>query len=346
MLIATSAVVLIFAGISSVAVFSKGGYWNGAFGAATGNLNNGGPHGFAEILYLFSSSAANNGSAFGGINGNSPWYNLAGGITMVAVFWSHHSAAGGGGQPGCQRNEFPLPQGLLLTHQPPVRRVAGVGDRQRTNLFPGAVTSSPIVEQVDASRRPAYAADSVSVKPKTTLLPCGSDRAIAQTPGACTSVRSGNSSLSCHWAIQFFKLNPLTLYKNPVMFVVKKRQLTILLARDLFIGATGIKFAAQIALWLWFTVLFANCGGEVAEARGKAQADALRKTKTDTIAKRRVGGKVEGDEPACRRRRSRERRHHSRSIARSGGRHRDGGRTVITGESARQSFANRAIAAR
>jgi potassium-transporting ATPase potassium-binding subunit len=82
-LIATSAVILIFSGISSVAQFSKGGYWNGSNGPATGNLTNGGPHGFAEILYLFTSSAANNGSAFAGINGNTPWYNLAGGITML-----------------------------------------------------------------------------------------------------------------------------------------------------------------------------------------------------------------------------------------------------------------------
>ncbi len=82
-LIATSSVILIFSGISSVAQFSKGGYWNGANGPAVANLNNGGPHGFGEILYLFTSSAANNGSAFAGINGNTPWYNLAGGITML-----------------------------------------------------------------------------------------------------------------------------------------------------------------------------------------------------------------------------------------------------------------------
>jgi K+-transporting ATPase ATPase A chain len=82
-LIATASVILIFSGISSVAQFSKGGYWNGANGPATANLTNGGPHGFAEILYLFTSSAANNGSAFAGINGNTPWYNLAGGIAML-----------------------------------------------------------------------------------------------------------------------------------------------------------------------------------------------------------------------------------------------------------------------
>ena len=50
----------------------------------------------------------------------------------------------------------------------------------------------------------------------------------------------------------------------------------------------GSGFTLQIALWLWFTVLFANFAEAMAEARGKAQADALRKTKTDTIAKRHI----------------------------------------------------------
>jgi potassium-transporting ATPase potassium-binding subunit len=82
-LIATSAVILVFSGITSVAQFHKGGYWNGSNGAATANLNNGGPHEFGEILYTFTSSAANNGSAFAGINANTPWYNLSSGITML-----------------------------------------------------------------------------------------------------------------------------------------------------------------------------------------------------------------------------------------------------------------------
>jgi K+-transporting ATPase ATPase A chain len=82
-LISTSAVILIFSGITSVAQFHKGGYWNGSNGAATANLNNGGPHGFGEILYTFTSSAANNGSAFAGINANTPWYNFSSGITML-----------------------------------------------------------------------------------------------------------------------------------------------------------------------------------------------------------------------------------------------------------------------
>jgi K+-transporting ATPase ATPase B chain len=90
----------------------------------------------------------------------------------------------------------------------------------------------------------------------------------------------------------FVKLNPLTLAKNPVMFVVEvgAAVTTIILVRDLFTGGAAIGFQVQIALWLWFTVLFANFAEAMAEARGKAQAEALRKTKTDSVAKRLTGG--------------------------------------------------------
>ncbi len=94
----------------------------------------------------------------------------------------------------------------------------------------------------------------------------------------------------------FVKLNPVTLAKNPVIFVVEvgAALTTIFLLRDLFTGAGGIGFTLQIALWLWFTVLFANFAEAMAEARGKAQADSLRKTKIDAVAKRVDGsGKVE-----------------------------------------------------
>ncbi|MDP8983417.1 MAG: potassium-transporting ATPase subunit KdpB [Acidobacteriota bacterium] len=94
----------------------------------------------------------------------------------------------------------------------------------------------------------------------------------------------------------FVKLNPVTLAKNPVIFVVEvgAALTTFFLLRDLFTGAGGIGFTLQIALWLWFTVLFANFAEAMAEARGKAQADSLRKTKIDAVAKRVDGsGKVE-----------------------------------------------------
>ena len=86
------------------------------------------------------------------------------------------------------------------------------------------------------------------------------------------------------------KLNPRTLMRNPVIFVteVVAALVTAFWVRDL-LGHNGTAwFSGQIALWLWFTVLFANFAEAVAEGRGKAQAEALRRTRTDTMAKRLV----------------------------------------------------------
>ncbi len=89
----------------------------------------------------------------------------------------------------------------------------------------------------------------------------------------------------------FVKLNPATLWKNPVIFVVEVGAALVgfFLIRDAFIRASGLGFELQIDLWLWFTVLFANFAEAMAEARGKAQADTLRKTRSESIAKRIVG---------------------------------------------------------
>jgi potassium-transporting ATPase ATP-binding subunit len=75
--------------------------------------------------------------------------------------------------------------------------------------------------------------------------------------------------------------------KNPVMFVLEivTALTTVILIRDLITGGPNIGFEFQIILWLWFTVLFANFAEAVAEGRGKAQADALRRTRTETQAK-------------------------------------------------------------
>jgi K+-transporting ATPase ATPase B chain len=93
----------------------------------------------------------------------------------------------------------------------------------------------------------------------------------------------------------FRKLNPASLIRNPVIFVVEIGAVvtTLLLLRDLASGAGDAGFTTQISLWLWFTVLFANFAEAMAEARGKAQADSLRKTKTDAVAKRLVGERIE-----------------------------------------------------
>ncbi len=94
----------------------------------------------------------------------------------------------------------------------------------------------------------------------------------------------------------FVKLNPKTLTKNPVMFVVEVG--AVLTSADLVRGvvqhSAGFGFSLQITLWLWFTVLFANFAEAMAEGRGKAQAETLRKARAETIARRlKADGKLE-----------------------------------------------------
>src|SRR5579872_3173343 len=116
-----------------------------------------------------------------------------------------------------------------------------------------------------------------------------------RTPHA--SVRLGQSPMKrskrplWEWKIvrraildSLIKLNPRTMMANPVMFVVEIGGVitTVLL----FKGGTAFKFNLQITLWLWFTVLFANFAEAMAEGRGKAQADTLRKARSETVANR------------------------------------------------------------
>src|SRR5579864_4332658 len=98
------------------------------------------------------------------------------------------------------------------------------------------------------------------------------------------SVWDLNLVRSATWS-SLLKLNPKYMMGNPVMFVVEigsviTTALLILRPHEMF------RFNLQITLWLWFTVLFANFAEAMAEGRGKAQADTLRKARSETIAKR------------------------------------------------------------
>src|SRR6185369_8593619 len=92
----------------------------------------------------------------------------------------------------------------------------------------------------------------------------------------------------------FVKLEPRRMMRNPVMFVVEVG--SVLTTLELLRGVSA--FELQITLWLWFTVLFANFAEAMAEGRGKAQADNLRKSKTETIAHRIVSASLTEDVPA------------------------------------------------
>ena len=87
------------------------------------------------------------------------------------------------------------------------------------------------------------------------------------------------------------KLDPRAMVRNPVLFVVEVVAVltTILFLRDLAAGGADLAFSGQIVLWLWFTLLFATFAEALAEGRGKAQAESLRRTRTEMTAKRLTG---------------------------------------------------------
>ncbi|MBC7927861.1 MAG: potassium-transporting ATPase subunit KdpA [Bryobacteraceae bacterium] len=135
--IATAFSVLVFTALSSVLEFPAKGYWN-APGAAIANLNNGGPHGFAEILYAYASATANNGSAFGGLGANTPWYNLTLGLAMWIgrfLFLIPLLAAAGS---LAAKKKIPSTSGTFPTHGP-----LFVGLLVGTVLIVGALTFFP-----------------------------------------------------------------------------------------------------------------------------------------------------------------------------------------------------------
>jgi K+-transporting ATPase ATPase A chain len=135
--LATSFLILVFSGISIVAPFAKGGYWNPA-GAATANLNNAGPHGLSEILYAYTSASENNGSAFAGLTVNTPWYDLTLGLAMLFgrfLFIIPALAAAGS---LASKKTVPTSAGTLPTHGP-----LFVGLLVATVIVVGALTFFP-----------------------------------------------------------------------------------------------------------------------------------------------------------------------------------------------------------
>ena len=136
-LIATAFSILVLTALSANVTFAKDGYWN-SLGAATGNLNNAGPHGFAEILYAYTSATGNNGSAFAGISANTPWYNLTLGLAMIIgrfLFLLPLLAAAGS---LAAKKHIPVTSGTLPTHGP-----LFVGLLVGTVLIVGALTFFP-----------------------------------------------------------------------------------------------------------------------------------------------------------------------------------------------------------
>jgi len=138
-ILATSLCILGFTALSSVVPFAQNGYWN-APGAAAANTNNAAAHGLSEILYAYSSGAGNNGSAFAGINANTPWYNLTMGLDMLVgrfLFIIPALAIAGS---LARKKLIPTSSGTLPTHGP-LFVVLLVG----TIIIVGALTYFPVL---------------------------------------------------------------------------------------------------------------------------------------------------------------------------------------------------------
>ena len=138
-IIATAFSILMFSAISTVIQFPAKGYWNPP-GAATANMTNSGPHGFGEILYTYVSGTGNNGSAFGGLATNTPWYNLTIGLAMFMgrfLFLIPLLAAAGS---LAAKRKVPSTSGTFPTHGP-----LFVGLLVGTVLIVGALTFFPAI---------------------------------------------------------------------------------------------------------------------------------------------------------------------------------------------------------
>ncbi len=237
----------------------------------------------SEILYAYSSAAANNGSAFGGISVNTKWYNTTLGLTMLF--------------------------GRYFMIIPPL---AIAGSLSRKKMIPPSLGTFPVTTPLFT----ALLVGVILIVGALTFFPGAQPRAdcralpdaertgllmTTHAPAKNTlNLGSGRSSGEPFWD-SFRKLHPRTMASNPVMFVVEIGSVltTWRLMQDALTGGTDLGFELQITLWLWLTVLFANFAEAMAEGRGKAQADTLRKTRTETVANRLTGADREEKVPAA-----------------------------------------------
>ena len=246
---------------------------------------NGGPHGFSEILYGLTSQGNNNGSAFDGLTGNTPFYNVIGFIDMTDRPLRHpHPGSGPGRVAGRQERGAGvarhLPHRQHHVHRPHHRRHR---DHRRPHLLPGHLA------------RP----DRRAAEPREVLLmtatqgdgPVGGGTAVATAGASSPTLAHGVAESRSLFDPQimrqalvdaFKKFDPRVQVKNPVMFVVLVGSVVVLIESI----AHSSLFTWSITVWLFLTVLFANFAEAMAEGRGKAQADTLRRMRSETEARR------------------------------------------------------------
>ena len=219
-----------------------------------------------------------------GLTGNTPFYNITGGVAMfVGRFFMIVPAMAIAGSLAAKKSvppsagTFPTTGGLFVGLVVGVILIIG-----GLTFFP-ALALGPIVEHLAMQRQHPVLIDSSSefTSMETMKLQKKVTASTMLDPKILVpAIRSA-----------FVKLDPRLMMKNPVMFVVEvvAALTTVIFLRDLVTGGEHLGFTFQIILWLWFTVLFANFAEAVAEGRGKAQAESLKKTRTESQAKLLTG---------------------------------------------------------
>src|SRR4029077_8117687 len=241
----------------------------------TAGITNPGPHGLSQILYAYVSSTGNNGSAFGGINANTLWYNTTTGVAqLLGRFFMIIPIMAIAGSLAKKKTvpesagTFPVTGALFTTLLVSTILIVGA-----LTFFP-ALSLGPILEHL------------LMMAGKASLRI--SEESMEQTGQKKINLLGDRKIVSRAVLDSFAKLHPRTMVKNPVMFVVEVGAVltSIELVKDTMQHAGQFGFGLQITLWLWFTVLFANFAEAMAEGRGKAQADTLRKSRAETVAHR------------------------------------------------------------
>ena len=278
-------------------------------------MNNPGAHGFSEVLYEFSSASANNGSEFGGLNTawgsydpkspeppvpwNPPWDIATGLVMLLGRFLPVDRSHGHGRQPGGEEtNSFYRGNDAdrhiyfrlrAAGNDPPGGRVvvpAGGGPWPcRRTFWPLAVWRLSIDHVYMQFWNPQ------------TPEPSPQELKLARRQSRKSSLFDPQLMKTAFWQ-SLVMLRPDIQWKNPVMFVVEiGTVMTLVYTVAKLFGATSaasLGYLLALDFWLVATLLFANFASSIAEARGKAQADALRKTRRATPARRRkADGSIE-----------------------------------------------------
>ncbi len=241
---------------------------------AVKSVGTGGPHGLSEILYAYTSAAGNNGSAFGGLSANTPWYNTTLGIAMLLGRFAYAVPvlAIAGSLVG--KTRVPASAGTFPTHTPLfVGLLIGIililGGLQ---FFP-ALALGPDRRALRDAGRPNASKDQSHVQ---------------TSRNGAQPVRPGHSGAGDPPGLPETRPAPADAQSGDLRHRNCRRRRDAAVREGHRNGNGDALFSGQIAVWLWFTVLFATFAEAVAEGRGKAQADSLRRTKSQLTARKLV----------------------------------------------------------